>query len=80
MALTTKEIQTQKALMEQQIENIQKDLDAKQKDYEDAFGEPHKKRGGGTIKAILIAIPIGLIAGVVAVYYLKKYYPAVVPF
>lgn len=79
MALTTKEIQTQKALMEQEIEKLEKELNVKKDEYQEAFGKPMR---GATNKfqTILIAIALGIMGGIILLVYLKKYHPEFVPF
>lgn len=82
MALTTKEIQTQRALMEQEIESLNAQLTEKQKDFEDAFGkiEFNKKKPASKFKVIMISCVIGIGLGLALIISLKKYYPDVVPF
>jgi hypothetical protein len=80
MALTTKEIQTQKALMEQEIEKLEAELKVKVDDYHDAFGTPKVEEKTSKFKLISIAIVIGIIGGVGLIYYLKTYHPTWVAF
>lgn len=79
MALTTKEIQTQKALMEQEIEKLEDELKVKKDDYHEAFGEPNIK-GSNKLQVVLIGTAVGVIGGIILIIMLKKYYPALVPF
>jgi hypothetical protein len=79
MALTTKEIQTQKALMEQEIEKLEEQLKGKKDDYHEAFGEPNIK-GTNKFQTIMIAIALGIMGGIILIVYLKKYHPTWVPF
>jgi tetrahydromethanopterin S-methyltransferase subunit G len=77
MALTTEQIQTQKALMQQEIESLIEELAKKEKNYEDAFGKMKfgKKRTAGRFKTILISLVIGmgLLLGIVIA--IRKFFP-----
>ena len=77
MALTTKEIQTQKALMEQQIENMEKELEKHRDEYHEAFGSPEVKEKTSKFKVILFAIIVGIGGGIALIYAINKYFPGI---
>ena len=74
MALTTREIQTQKSLMEQEIEKMAQELEAKRNEYHEAFGQPTIEKPG-KFKAIMIAIILGLAGGIGLIIAVGHYFP-----
>jgi len=79
MSFTTKEIQSQKVLMEQEISKLSEELKVKQNEYKAAFGNL-KGYSSSKFKTIMISCVVGVGVAIILIVTLKKYYPGFVPF